>query len=137
MLRFEEERDKEPKLIIIPMVDVMLFLIAFYVLITGSILPGMNIKTNPPETARKEKIHIKKDVIGITIKADGTVYLGNEKIPLDLLRKKLKARRDKNPGITVAINADRDANIQMLVNVMDVIEEAGIKSVGLVTKVKR
>jgi len=137
VFRFEESENREPKILIIPMVDVMLFLIAFYVLITGSILPGMNVKTNPPETSKSEKIHLKKKVITVSIKADGTVYFGNKKIPLSLLKEMLKSEKEKNPSLTVAINSDRDASVQMLVSVMDAVEGAGIKSIGLITKVKR
>jgi biopolymer transport protein ExbD len=135
MFKFKDDISEEkPQLIIIPMVDVMLFLLAFFVLIAGSIIPGLAIKTNPPETTRKSNIQIKKEIVTVTIKEDGSIYFGNKKVNPDQLRKFLKSAKKKNPHVSLAINADRNSRVQLLVNVMDAAQEAGINSIGLIAK---
>ncbi|MEO2068325.1 MAG: biopolymer transporter ExbD [Desulfurobacteriaceae bacterium] len=137
MFKFKDENfGEKPQLIIIPMVDVMLFLLAFFVLITGSLIPGLAIKTNPPETTRKSKIEIKREVVTVTIKKDGTIYFGNRKVSLKELPQLFKKKKRENPGVSIAINADKDSKVQLLVSVMDAAQEAGITSIGLLAKEK-
>ena len=137
MFKFSDDNfEEKPQLIVVPMVDVMLFLLAFFVLITGSLIPGLAIKTDPPETTRKSKVQVKEEVVTITIKKDGTIYFGNRKVSLNELSKLLKKKKKENPRISVAINADRDSKVQLLVSVMDITQETGINSIGLLAKEK-
>ncbi|ADY73428.1 Biopolymer transport protein ExbD/TolR [Desulfurobacterium thermolithotrophum DSM 11699] len=137
MCKFKDEPvEEKPQLIIVPMVDVMLFLLAFFVLIAGSIIPGLAIKTNPPETTQKTKVNVKKEIVTITIKKDGSIYFKEKKVSLKDLKRLLKEAKRKNPVVSVAINADRDSKVQLLVSVMDTAQEVGINSIGLIAKEK-
>jgi len=137
MFRFEEADRREPKLIIVPMVDVMLFLIAFYALITGSVLTGISVKTTPPKSLKAERIKVKEKLITVSIKADGSLYLEGKRVSLNDLPKRIVAMKRKYGSLQVAINGDKNANLQSLIDVMDAIDEAGVKSIGIITKVKR
>jgi len=138
MFRFRENScDEKPEIIIVPMVDVMLFLLAFFVLIAGSIIPGLAMKTNPPETVSKANFHPKKRVITITVKKDGSIYYGGKKLTFNELVRLLKGFKKQTPNLSVAIDADRDAPVQSLVVVLDATQKAGITSVGLLAKEKR
>jgi len=137
MFRFRDcECEEKPELVIIPMVDVMLFLLAFFVLVAGSIIPGLAIKTNPPETVQKSTFHPKREVVTIVVKKDGSFWYGKQKLTFNQLVRLLKSFKKKNPQISVAINADKDANVQSLVNVLDAVQKANIGSVGLIAKEK-
>ena len=87
----ENDCEEKPELIIVPMVDVMLFLLAFFVLIAGSIIPGLAMKTNPPETVQKSSFRPKKKVVTVVIKRDGTVYFGNRKMSFQELVRLFKS----------------------------------------------
>ena len=138
MFRFRESScDEKPELIIVPMVDVMLFLLAFFVLIAGSIIPGLAMKTNPPKTLQKSSFHPKKRVITITVKKDGSIYYGNQRLTFEELVRLLKGFKRQSPAVSVAIDADRDASVQSLVTVLDAVSKAGINSVGLLAKEER
>jgi biopolymer transport protein ExbD len=135
MFRFRSEAAEEkPELIIIPMVDVMLFLLAFFVLITGSIIPGLAMKTTPPETIQKSSFKPRREVVTVIIKKDGSFWYGKEKLTFDQLVRLLKGFKKKNPQVSLAINADRDSSVQSLVNVLDAAQKAGINSIGLIAK---
>jgi len=138
MFRFRESSCQEkPEIIIVPMVDVMLFLLAFFVLIAGSIIPGLAMKTNPPETVSKSNFRPKKRVVTVTIKRDGSIYYGDKRLTFKELVALLKGLKKKTPNISVAIDADRGAPVQSLVTVLDATQKAGIASVGLLAKEKR
>ncbi len=138
MFRFKErECDEKPELIIVPMVDLMLFLLAFFVLIAGSIIPGLAVKTNPPETRSKASLEPKRKVIGIAIKEDGSIYYGKERLRFKELVRLLKSFKRQYPDLTVVVDADKRAPVQSLVNVLDATQKVGINSVGLLAKEKR
>jgi biopolymer transport protein ExbD len=79
----ESDCEERPELIVVPMVDVMLFLLAFFVLIAGSIIPGLSMKTNPPETVQKSNLKVKRKVVTVVIKRDGTIYYGKDRVDFD------------------------------------------------------
>jgi len=138
VFRFRDSScDEKPELIIIPMVDVMLFLLAFFVLIAGSIIPGLAMKTNPPKTVQKSSFHPKRRVITVTVKKDGSIYYGNQRLTFDQLVRLLRGFRRQSPDISVAIDADREAPVQSLVTVLDAVSRAGINSVGLLAREER
>jgi len=130
----ENECEEKPEIVIIPMVDVMLFLISFFVLIAGSLIPGIAMKTNPPETVQKSSIKVKRKTIGLVIKKDGTVYYGNVKMDFKTLVRLLKGFKKQDPAVSLVIDADKGAPVQSLVTVMDAAQKAGINSVGLLAK---
>ena len=132
----ENECDEKPELIIVPMVDVMLFLLAFFVLIAGSIIPGLAMKTNPPKTVQKSSFRPKRRVVTVVIKRDGTVYFGNRKMSFEELVRLFKSYKKQDPLVSLVIDADRGAPVQSLVTVMDAAQKAGINSIGLLAKEK-
>ncbi len=132
----ENECDEKPELIIVPMVDVMLFLLAFFVLIAGSIIPGLAMKTNPPETVQKSSFRPKRKVVTVVIKRDGTVYFGNRKMSFEELVRLFKSYKKQDSLVSLVIDADRGAPVQSLVTVMDAAQKAGVNSIGLLAKEK-
>ena len=118
------------------MVDVMLFLLAFFVLIAGSIIPGLAIKTNPPETVQKSTLKPKRKIVTVTVRKDGTIYYGSNKLDSETLVRLLKGFKKEDPLVSIVIDADREAPVQSLVNVMDAAQKAGINSIGLLAKEK-
>ncbi len=135
MFKFRDETDEQkPQLVIIPMVDVMLFLLAFFVLIAGSIIPGLAIKTTPPETSQESTFTPTRKVVTVVIKRDGSIIFKGKRISFEKLRKELEKMKRENPLISLAINADKEASVQSLVDVLDIARDVGINSLGIIAK---
>ncbi len=132
----DSECEEKPELIIVPMVDVMLFLLAFFVLIAGSIIPGLAMKTNPPETVQKSSFKPKRKVVTVVIKRNGAIYYGDTKMNFDELVRLFKSFKKEDLLVSLVVDADRGAPVQSLVNVMDAAQKAGINSIGLLAKEK-
>jgi biopolymer transport protein ExbD len=133
-LRSVFQEEEKPELIIVPMVDVMLFLLAFFVLIAGSIIPGLSLKVNPPKTFQKVSVERENKIITVVIKKDGSFWYKGKKFSFTALVYLLRNLKRKDPNIFLAINADKDANIQSLIDVLDAGQKAGISSIGIVAK---
>jgi len=135
--RFEDTCEREPELILIPLIDVMLFLLAFFVLILGSIIPGLQIKTNLPQTISKgngTSRNVPLKIIIVTLKANGEVWVGNKKAKTLRELKNLMLKASKRGVNYLVINADKTVPIQNIITVMDLAKESGITKIGILTR---
>ena len=134
---FEDTCEKDPELILIPLIDVMLFLLAFFVLILGAVVPGLQIKTNLPQSISKgneTSKNIPLKVIIVTLKDNGEVWVGEKKAKTLQELKKLILDASKKGFNYLIINADKTVPIQNLITVMDLAKESGITKIGILTR---
>jgi biopolymer transport protein ExbD len=130
----EEEAPKKARIEIIPMIDVMMFLLVFFVLISLNVIPALGIKTTLPGSAQPEKLQVRKHAV-VTIVPSGQVQLDGTDYSLAGMSsalKQLKASGD----VDVVINSDKDVSVQQLVDVMDGIKASGITSIAISSKKK-
>jgi biopolymer transport protein ExbD len=130
----EDEAPKKARIEIIPMIDVMMFLLVFFVLISLNVIPALGIKTSLPGSAQPEKLQVRKHAV-VTIAPNGLVQLDGTDYSLAGMSsalKQLKASGD----VDVVINSDKDVSVQQLVDVMDGIKSSGITSIAISSKKK-
>lgn len=130
----EDETPRKARIEIIPMIDVMMFLLVFFVLISLNVIPALGIKTTLPGSAQPEKLQVRKHAV-VTISPAGQVQLDGTDYSLAGLSsalKQLKAAGD----VDVVINSDKDVSVQQLIDVMDSIKSSGITSIAISSKKK-
>ncbi len=127
-LFMEEDHSKE-EIQIVPMIDVMLFLLVFFMVYTLNVVPMLVQDIRLPSSTTVERKDVEES-IKVYVKKDGTVVLENRELGLDALRSYLKGIRDKEKA-SVLIIADKDAQVQRVIDVIDVLKEEGISKVGL------
>lgn len=127
-LFMEEDHSKE-EIQIVPMIDVMLFLLVFFMVYTLNVVPMLVQDIRLPSSTTVERKDVEES-IKVYVKKDGTVVLENRELGLDALRSYLKGIRDKEK-VSVLIIADKDAQVQRVIDVIDVLKEEGISKVGL------
>jgi len=111
------------------MVDVMTFLIVFFMLFTTfrTNPAGLNIKLPRAETATPQR----DSKIVVTIDRAGNVYLDERKTTIEALRVRIGERIQRNPSEVVMIRADDTTRYQRLVEVMDAARLAGATRLAL------
>ena len=127
-LFMEEDHSKE-EIQIVPMIDVMLFLLVFFMVYTLNVVPMLVQDIRLPSSTTVERKDVEES-IKVYVKKDGTVVLENRELGLDALRSYLKGIRDKEKA-SVLIIADKDAQVQRVIDVIDVLKAEGISKVGL------
>jgi biopolymer transport protein ExbD len=130
----EEEAPKKARIEIIPMIDVMMFLLVFFVLISLNVIPALGIKTTLPGSAQPEKLQVRKHAV-VTIAPNGQVQLDGTDYSLAGMSSALKQLKDAGE-VDVVINSDKDVSVQQLVDVMDGIKSSGITAIAISTKKK-
>ena len=117
-----------------PMVDVMLVLLIIFMVITPMLQHGQSVdlvKVNNP-TAMPDAD--KEDALLVAVMRDGTVYFGNDKLPVDQLTSKVKDRIANKLDKTVYVKSDQRAKYGDVVAIVDEIRSAGVDQLGLLTE---
>ena len=116
------------------MIDVMMFLLVFFVLISINVLPALGLKISPPASSQTEKI-LERVRLTVGIDHDGKTFLDGQPIELSDLPDRLRAAAtDKQ--LAVVVTGDEAATLQNLVGVMDALKIAGVSSMQIVTRSK-
>jgi biopolymer transport protein ExbD len=130
----EEEVPKKARIEIIPMIDVMMFLLVFFVLISMNVIPALGIKTSLPGSTQPEKLQVRKHAI-VTIAPSGQVQLDGTDYTLAGISSALKQLKASGE-VDVVINSDKDVSVQQLIDVMDSIKSSGITAIAISSKKK-
>jgi biopolymer transport protein ExbD len=124
----EPEQEKE-EIQIIPMIDIMLFLLTFFILYTLNVFPMLFQNLNLPTSSTLETAQL-KEPLKVYISKDGDIETENVGRGIQALRSYLKGITQKDQ-LVVVIVADRDSKAQHLMNVMDVLKEEGISRIAI------
>ena len=124
----EPEQEKE-EIQIIPMIDIMLFLLTFFILYTLNVFPMLFQNLNLPTSSTLETTQV-KEPLKVYINKDGDVETENVGKGIQALRSYLKGITQKDQ-LVVVIVADRDSKAQHLMNVIDVLKEEGISKIAI------
>jgi biopolymer transport protein ExbD len=131
----EDDIPKKARIEIIPMIDVMMFLLVFFVLISLNVIPALGIKTTLPGSAQPDKLQVRKHAV-VTVAQSGQVQLDGADYSLTGLSSVLKQLKAAGE-VDVVINSDKDVSVQQLIDVMDSIKTSGITSIAIASTRKK
>lgn len=114
---------------VVPLVDIMLVLLTI-VLTTATFVAQGEMPVSLP-SAESPKEGRTYQAINITVKRDGSVFLGSKEVSLKELSENLKLIERNTP---VNLRIDREAKVQAFVSVMDVLNRNGFRNVNLLVK---
>jgi len=125
--RFELNADVN----VVSLIDVMLLLLVIFMITAPMMQGGVDI-TLPKAEARPME---SKDAVAITVHRDGNIYVDDMKIQslanFRAIVKTLTMNRSKNG---VYLRADQGVNYGIVVQLLAILNNAGITNVGLVTE---
>ena len=116
-----------------PFVDVMLVLLIIFMVAAPLLQVGVPIEL--PE-AKGKQLQSSKEPLAITVKSDGTVYIGETLVPLDEVASKLKAIAKNGYDEQIFVRGDKGVAYGTVMRVMGRISAGGFRKVSLVTEVE-
>jgi biopolymer transport protein ExbD len=114
---------------IIPLIDIMFFLLASFMMVSLSQTHMKGIKVNLPAQVTITD-PTKKDFVSIRVAAGPVYYFDNVPIADDQVMPKLFELHQQNPDIKVSISAEMMALHGDVISVLDKVRTVGIKKVG-------
>ena len=121
--------EKRARIEIIPLIDIMFFLLAAFLLASLSMMRLQSVKLDLP-TAVTAKRDFKPDILNISVKASGEVYYEKQQVNLDELQKILSDAQRKNTNVPVYISGDRETKHGAIIRVLDLVRRQGIQKVS-------
>jgi biopolymer transport protein ExbD len=122
---------KHARIEIIPLIDIMFFLLASFMMVSlsqthmkgiGINLPSANTPPPPPDQV--------KDYISIRVTGSGLIYFDNVSVPYDEVHMKLDQLHRANPEVKISLSAEQLATHGVVIDVLDKVRSVGITKIG-------
>jgi biopolymer transport protein ExbD len=126
---------KKARIEIIPLIDVIFFLLATFVLFTLSLNKTEGVKVTLPVTTSAEARDTASTAT-VTVTEQGTLAWNKDFVDLGEFLNRLKAFKSTNPEGKILINGDENALFNAAIYVFDEARKAGFEKVMIETKVK-
>src|SRR5580698_7023717 len=114
---------------IIPLIDIMFFLLASFMMVSLQLDRTQNIKVNlPPATQAQHDF--KPDMLNIAVDKAGGVWLEKKEITLPELSKVVSNRFKVDTNLPVYISGDQETLEGPILDVMEIVRRAGVQKVA-------
>ena len=124
---------KKARIEIIPLIDIMFFLLASFMMVSLSQVHLKGIKVNLP-TGMSGKTQDKANYISLSVDKDGFVYFDKEKITLEEVYPRLVKIRAENGDAKVFVRGDREALHGNVTRLLDQIRSSGFDKIAFEIK---
>src|SRR5438093_1019546 len=98
---------KKARIEIIPLIDIMFFLLASFLLASLSMMRLQSVKVELP-SAMTAKRDFKPDVVNVAVKANGDIFYEKNAVNLSELQKILADAFRRNTNVPVYVSADKE-----------------------------
>jgi len=122
--------EKKSRLEIIPLIDIMFFLLASFMIVSLQMQIVRTVKANLP-TATLATASTKPDLVNLFVERDGQVSLDKKPVSFPELNTLLTNRFSLNTNLPVFITGARNATHGSVVFVLDFVKRAGIQHVAI------
>jgi len=126
-------RRRRTRLEIIPLIDIMFFLLASFMMVSLQMQKVSTLKASLP-TATLATSTAKPDMVTLTVDRSGQVALDNKAISFPDLLTLLTNRYNVNTNLPVYITGTRDTTHGSVMYVLDFVKRAGIQRVAIAVK---
>jgi biopolymer transport protein ExbD len=124
---------KKARLEIIPLIDIMFFLLASFMLVSLTMTKQRTVRVNLPAVATSQS-SLKPDAISLAVSAGGQVFFEKQAITLETLEVLLKQRLAANGDLPVYISGDAATPHGAMVAVLDYVRRCGVTKVAFNVK---
>ena len=123
---------------VVPYIDVTLVLLIIFMITTPMLQTGVEVDLPRAESAMVEQKEGEPPIV-VSIKEQGEYYINtdgqnDERIEPEVINDRVAVVLSKKPGTQVLISADKGVDYGTVVTVMAALKNAGVPTVGLMTK---
>ena len=123
---------REPRLMVIPMIDIIFFLLVFFMLNTLSMVQQNVLPVQLPKAKSADSQPMKQ--VAVTITEDGKVQVGEKVIAPHELRAQAQQELGGDPEVIFILRADHRISHGVVMEVLDELKIAGVKRISIATE---
>ena len=124
---------KKARIEIIPLIDIMFFLLASFMMVSLSQVHMKGIKVNLPTGASGET-QSKRDYISVSVDSNGNPYFDKQMVTYEALTATLARVHQENPDAKVFVRGDRDTVHGNIIRVLDILRSQGFYKIAFEIK---
>lgn len=124
---------RQPRLMIIPMIDIIFFLMVFFLFSTLQMVYQKSMPVSLPVASSSHQEAPKP--VAITITSEGTISIGDTVVQIDEIKSRVEQLADKSET-PVILRADENVEHGKVVKIMDEIKSAGVTKLSIATQEK-
>lgn len=123
---------RKARIEIVPLIDIIFFLLATFVLVSLSMVKNQGVPVNLP-AATSGQPQERDEASTITLAADGGIFFNRDAVSLEQLTARLSALKATSPEPRIFINGDARAEFGRAVAVLDEVRRLGITRIAIQT----
>ncbi|MDQ2824617.1 MAG: biopolymer transporter ExbD [Verrucomicrobiota bacterium] len=124
---------KKARIEIIPLIDIMFFLLASFMMVSLSQVHMKGMKVNLPKGASGET-QSKRDYISVSVDEGGRWYFDKQELSADDMQAKLKQVHMENPEAKVFVRGDANTPHLNVTRLLDQLRNAGFYKIAFEIK---
>jgi biopolymer transport protein ExbD len=124
---------KKARLEIVPLIDIMFFLLASFMMVALTMTKQRTVSVNLPASSNA-LVTLKADTLSLAVSATGQLYFEKEAIDFPTLESRLKERLATNKNLPVYISGDAATPHGSMVAVLDYVRRCGVTKVAFNVK---
>ncbi|MCR5438040.1 MAG: biopolymer transporter ExbD [Selenomonas sp.] len=126
-------QEDRPRLMIIPMIDIIFFLLVFFMMSMLTMVVQKSMPLTLPQASSAQTSMVEN--IPVTVTVDGSVYYEKEKLSLSALENRLWEKKQQG-DVSIILRGDASVDYGKVIQVMDMIKNMGIQKVYIATDAK-
>lgn len=135
-MHFHRRPRKRAEVTIIPMIDILLIMLVFFIVTTTFKKPRDILRIELPTVREIPSDQVADARSIIAVDALGNVTLDSLAVPEGLLQSYLAAYQKQNPGRKLELEADKKLPLERLLQVWDALTKAGIEIKDVPARIK-
>lgn len=136
VMRRDFRLTKEPLVMIIPMIDIMLFLLVFFMISTIYMVQTNTVQVALPQ-APAGKIETRPNIVPITVTDRGDILYAQDVLPNRDIAQKVAEQLASDPDTVFVLRGDKHASYESVVLVLDILKRSGTRHVSIATEAGR
>ena len=124
---------RKSRIVIIPLIDIMFFLLASFMMVSLQMSRTANIQVDLPSATQAQQDY-KPDLINIAVDKSGAIWLAKKEISAAELALVLSNRFRADTNLPVYISGDKDTLHGDMVNVYQTVRAVGVQKVAFMTR---
>ncbi len=126
--------ERQPRLMIIPMIDIIFFLLIFFMMSTLYMVEQRTISVSLPQSTSAQN-DVSRN-ISIAITQDGHILFEQEEVPMEFLKKRVQMELQQQHESLFVLRSDKQVDYGKVVAVLDELKLAGAHRVAIATERK-
>lgn len=134
-MRRDYREKQQPLVMIIPMIDIMLFLLVFFMISTIYMVQTNTIQVSLPHASKAVR-ETRPGIVPITVTGTGDILYDKDTVPSGDLAKRVKETLEADSETVFVLRGDRSVSYEHVVYVFDILKKSGTKNISIATEVK-